>query len=160
MIFILFLVHWLILYLLRYVCLYFIWNMSAGMFVAILQEVVSLYDMSVKCWCSLCSSLIDSFLALFYMLFLFNWICVAGMFVVIFTRKDFFLWLWNDYYLISSSLIDSLLAKICISFLFIWIILACMLLAVWQEVNSLYDCEMIIILYPVYWLILYLLKSV
>ena len=41
--------------------------------------------------------------------------------------------------------------------LFVCIIVAGMLLAVLQEVISLYGCEMIIILYPVYWLILYFL---
>ena len=73
---------------------------------------------------------IDLFLLAFYsMLFIFVWIVVAGKFVAIFTRGDFYV---SDYF-ISSSLIDSLLALLCMLFRFIWNIVAGMLLAVYTR---------------------------
>ena len=114
------------------------------------------------------------------------------------TRNGYFVWLWNDYFVISSSMSHSLLTLVCMLFLFTWIIIERMWLAVWKEVITLYDCDtlidsfpaqicillfivwiivagmllavwqrvitfyydMIIILYPVHWLILYFLSSV
>ena len=74
-----------------------------------------------------------------------------------FTRSDLSVCLWNDHYHYSSSFI-----WFCIwlnLFLFIWIIVAGILFDFLQEVISLYVCETIIIIYPVYWLIYYLLRS-
>ena len=106
------------------------------------------------------SSVIDSLLAFLFMLFRFLWIFVARMCVAVFTISDFFVWLWHSFYHISGSLIDSLFAYFFILFLSFWIILVGMLLTVLLEVISLYFCEMIIILYPVHWLIHYFLRSV
>ena len=85
-----------------------------------------------------------SLFALICLCFLSFWIILASMFVVVFTRCDYFVWLWNDYYLISRSVIDSLLAEISMLFLFNWIVLAGIFVAVLQEVISRYTCEMII----------------
>ena len=72
---------------------------------------------------------------------------VDGMFAAVSTIKVFyvwlwcdyhyFVWLWNDYYLSTSFLINSFPAVI-----------------------ILYNCKIIIIFKPLYWLILYLLRSV
>ena len=70
------------------------------------------------------------------------------------TRSDYFVWLWNNYYLISNLLIGLLLAKICMLFLSIQIFIASMLSSVLQEVISLYDCKMVNLWYSVHWLIL------
>ena len=45
-------------------------------------------------------------------------------------------------------------------FLFVWNIVICKLVAVLQELASLYICAMIIVIFPVHWLIFYLLISV
>ena len=83
------------------------------------------------------------------MLFLFIWFFVACMILSIVVPlllsyiklNDFF---WLDLYVVS----------------FFWIIVAGMCMAVWGEVITFYDCKMINILYPIQWLIIYLLSFV
>ena len=71
------------------------------------------------------------------------------------------LWLSNNYYFVSRLLTDSFVALNWIEYYFlIWINEASMILAVWKKVISLYNCDLNIILYPVHWLILYLLESI
>ena len=134
------------------------WIIVACMSLAVLREVITMYvcEMIIVLysvyWLILC--LLWSVWCFFHLNYR-HWYVIGCS-----TRSDYFGWLWNDYYLISSSLIGSLLPKICMLFLFIWIIVACMLLAIWQKVLTLYDCKIIIILYPIHWLIVYLLRSV
>ena len=77
----------------------------------------------------------------------------------LFDKKWLLCMILHDSYLISRSFIDSLPALICMFYSFKWIIVAGMILAVWQIVMDLYYWEIIIILYPVHWLVLYLLRS-
>ena len=58
------------------------------------------------------SSLINSILALIFMVFLSIWIIVACMLEDDFTRDNFSAWCWNDNYLISSSFNGFFLALI------------------------------------------------
>ena len=55
--------------------------------------------------------------------------CVVGCF----TRSDYFVWLWNDYYFTFNSLITYLLAYFCMLFPFIWIIVSGKFVAVLGE---------------------------
>ena len=137
----------------------FIWIIVESMLMAILKVVITLYN---------CEMIFNLYIVSFLVLNLFRSVCyyfqsiavyVVGIFVAAFTRTDLSTCLWNDHYCISRSLIDSLLALIYMVFYFIWIIVARMCVAVLQEVITLYDFEMIIFLYPVLWMILFLLRS-
>ena len=96
MIIILFLVQWLTLYLFGFVCCFLsIWIIVAGMVVAVLQGVMSLYEVNLLI-IYLCR----------YTCSFFVWIIVACMFFAVSTSV-FFVCKGNDYYLISSSVIES-----------------------------------------------------
>ena len=89
------------------------------------------------------------------MLFHFIWIIVASKFDSVFRRIDCLLSFWNDYYILFILLIESYIASICMLFRFIQIIVAGIYVAVLTRSNWFYVWEMIIILYPVHWLIHY-----
>ena len=149
--------------LLSLVCLLFlfIWNIIAGMLLAVfLQEVNALYDCEMIIFLySVHWFIVYLLLFVFFSVFII-WIIVARMFMAVFIRTNLSVCLWNNYYTIATSLINSILAKILMLFLFIWIIVARMLFTVLLEVITLYDCEMILIIYSVHWLVLYLLRSI
>ena len=109
------------------------------MIVKWLLSSIQLIGFTFTCW--------DMYVISFYLNYCSMYVCSF------FTRNDYYVWLWNNLYLIFSSLVQSLLAWICMLFLFIWTIVAGMLVAVLQAVISLYDSWMIIILYLVHWLI-------
>ena len=72
-----------------------------------------------------------------------------------FIRSNLFVCCWNDHLLVLSSLIDWFLAYLALyEVSFSWIIIPSMFVAVLQEIISLYVCKLMIILYPVLWLIL------
>ena len=119
-----------------------VWIITARIILAVVQEVISMYG---------CEMIIPFYLIYWLDLYLHRSVClfvwnyyseyVCGCVI----RSGFFVWLWNDYYLISSSLIDSLLAWICMSFLFIWIIVACIFVTVFTRSDFLNVCEIFIL---------------
>ena len=136
-----------------------IWILIAGMVLVVLQKLKTMADCEMIIILYPVLWLIFFYLEI-HMMFPFICIIVGGRLLEAFKRSDFVVCLWKDNYHIPSSLIDSLLALIFILFLFIWIILARMFVAVLQNVIPLYDCKIVLILYPVYLLILYMLLSV
>ena len=90
--------------------------------------------------------------------FYFHFVNCRGYVIDCFTKSEFFVWLWNNYHFISSLLfIFSLLRSV-------WFFVSFELfrlinyLAVKQEVITLYDFEIMITLYPVNWLIEFMLR--
>ena len=132
---------------LRSVCCFSIWIIVARMLLAIFTW--SDFCMIVK-WLLSSIQFIHWFITCLDLYVFFN-LNYCSMYVIChFTRSHYFVCLWDNHYFISGLLIDSFLALICILFLFIWIIGAGIILAIWQEVITLDNCELIIILYPVY----------
>ena len=96
----------------------------AGMFLVVLYENITLY---------VCEKIIILYPVNWLILYLLRpvwcffplWIILVSMFVVVFTRNDYFVWLWNAFFLIFSLLIGSLLAQFCMLFHSIWILNFC-----------------------------------
>ena len=134
-------------------------NIVAGMSLAVWQEVITLYDCEIIIILYPVHWLILSMFDLYVVYFHLNY--CSQYVICCFIKYDFFVWLWNDYHRLSSSLIHSLLDKIFTSFLFhldywSWYIFGC-LSKKWFRCTF---CEMMFSLFPVHWLILYLLWSI
>lgn len=154
---ILYLDHWMILHTVRSICFfvfqcnYLCWY-GIGCFYKKWFFLRLWYD-----YFFFLSSLSESLLPLIYMLSLFIWILVVGMLSVFWPEKLFRKTVRS---LVSYIVfIDWFIVYFVIYFYLFLNIAVHMLLAVLQAVIALYHFEMILILYPVYWLILYLLWS-
>ena len=90
-----------------YVVSFHIWTNVAGMLSNVLQELITFYDCKINIILHLLYCLILYLLRSVCCFFHLNYLSpyVFGYF----TRNDFVVWLWNNFYLISNSLLDSLL---------------------------------------------------
>ena len=89
---------------------FFIWIIAVGMILAVLQEVITLYDYLVS------GSLTDFILTEICIFFHFIRIFVADMLLIVFTRSLLSVWLSNDFNHIFSIFFNSLPVYICFYF--------------------------------------------
>ena len=81
------------------------WIFVVRLFLAMLQKVIPLFDWEMNIL------LYPFYWSILYLLsfvcYFLIWILLGGIFSRCFTRFDFFVWLWNEYYFIFSLLIES-----------------------------------------------------